>query len=199
MNNGWRIVPLLHRKPGQAEYVDRMVKEIKALNIPKKPVSTVQSASLAPLWDSENNKLRDMTEQEILAYQNRPMPEKEAWRRDADAEKINAELMLVNPSRIQSTIAVQDIRRKSKNTIGDAVSEGGSGFTPERKELARQAFSFTPPVQLTEQQKSKLTELNKITEYTGPAPEEKPKKKKWFEFLLGNKPYTVVGTNKDEV
>ncbi len=185
-DRGWKLRPILQRSKQSEEYANSMADYIRSLNIPKRPVTKVQAASLSQIWDSEKNALKEMTDEEIAAYQNRPLPEKELWQRETDAELIAAQLTLTTPSRIQSTIVSEGLRRESKNTQGDAISQGGSAFSPETKETARQAFSYTPPADLTKGQESKLAEIHKIKEYVGPIPEkEKPKKKSWLDKLFG--------------
>lgn len=172
---GWKITPVLHRSKEHERYANLMADLIrKDPNYKKREASTTQSPHIAAIWDADNNKLRDMTEAEITAYQNRPLPTKEMAAVEADAEKIAADLIAKYPERISSISLAESERRKSKNTQGDAVSTGAKGASPERLEMARQAFSYTPPAPLTEEQKLRLTELNLITEYVGPAYEWKP-------------------------
>jgi hypothetical protein len=186
-DRGWVVRPVLHRSKQHEEYANQMSDHIKSLNIPKRPVSKIQASSISQLWDSEKNTLREMSDEEVAAYQNRPLPEKENWKRETDAELIAAQLALTTPSRIHSTIVSEGLRRESKNTQGDAISMGGSAFSEETKELARQAYSYTPPAELTKGQESKLTEMNKITEYTGPIPEKpKPNKRSWLDKLFSS-------------
>lgn len=174
-----KITPLLHRDPIKQAQFEATLEEIKAIRYEKRPASTVQAASLAPIWDSEKNTLREMTDEQIEAYRNRPWPTKDQWQRETDAEKIQAELIAANPTRITDLRIADDERRKSKNTIGQSDL---SAFSPERRELARQAFSYTPPAELTPLQKERLVELNPITPYTGPVPEA-PKRPGLFQRL----------------
>lgn len=188
--NDWRVTPLLFRKPGNAEYVDRVVKDIQALNIEKRPISTMQALSA--------QRVLDMTDEELKAYQARPMVTRAQCAVDKDAEKIAAELMMFHPSRIQSSILAEQERHKSKNTIGDAINEGLSSASEESKIRAAEAYRVTPPAQLTEAQKEKLTEVNLITEYSGPAETKPQKKKSWFIKFFGSA-VRSKGFNRDEL
>jgi len=174
-DDGWRITPVLHRSKEHARYTEMMADlQRKDPSYKKREATTDQSPHIAATWDAKNNKLKDMTEAEIAAYQNRPLPTKEMAAAEADAEKIMAEQIAKYPTRIQDYSHAEHLRRLSKNTQGDAVSMGMSGASKETKEMARQAFSFTPPAPLTEEQKARLTELNLITTYVGPEYEWKP-------------------------
>lgn len=74
---------------------------------------------------------------------------------------------------------LETVRRRPKNTLGQSEKSASS---PERREKAEHAFRYSQPADLTVQQMEKLTELNKIVEYTDLPPEIK--KTGFFKKLL---------------
>jgi hypothetical protein len=169
----------------ESAYVKAMTESFKALNIEKKPVSTVQAASTQKLLSMTDEEAANHKKQRMFEWDNNINP---TWndqnRAEKDAEKVFAESVAKSPTRFMDSMRAENLRRDSKNTMGDAVSYGATGFSENTKEAARQGFSYTPPAPLTKEQTARLTELNIITEYEGPVP-EKPKKKSWFQKVFG--------------
>jgi len=92
--------------------------------------------------------------------------------------------------------AIEDIRRKGRNSQGDAVSQGASSVSKETKERAVNAFLFSPPAKLTHSEIKKLTEVKKIEDAPKIIVESEIKKVKystasfWFYEVL---PTTIAG------
>lgn len=125
-------------------------------HIPKKPASTVQSASTQALMERHKNPEKA---EEYEKYRNSP-------------EYMDA-IKGITPERIISPdefIVIEGLRRTSKNTTGQSEK---SATTSERKEKAIDAFTYSEPTELTAQQKEKLTKMNAITELETMPKEEK--------------------------
>ncbi len=155
----------------QADYVARTVKDLKDKRGDfKLPVSSEQSES--------TKRLLAMSEEELIKHRERPLPKD--WLAVSDATNMDEAVAprLFTP---QEVALVEDIRHKSKNTTGDAISEGQRGASKEAKVNAMAAFTCTPPAPLTDVQTQKLTEVTKIKEYEGPPPKAENKKSKWFQ------------------
>lgn len=144
--SGWTVKPLDADKAAEfSAYTKRMVEELKAKRGDYKPVvSTKQAESLSAIWDMKNNCLKEMTDEEILAHQNRPMPTKEqaqVWTSAEDA----ALKMEKDELRKESMdgLIIEEQRRSPRNEQGDAVSCGASAFSKELRINATEAFMET--------------------------------------------------------
>lgn len=187
------------RKDNDAQYMQDMVLElgkVKRERIgpgydPSLTYEERMAKSLA-MQPASTKRLLMMTDEEHAEHMKRPVPTweqalavKGALNEDGTIDMDKA--VAARPITAQEVAVVEDIRRKGRNSQGDAVSYGASAFTSERREAAVDAFIYTPPAELTPAQKTKLTEMNKITEYTGPVPEVKPiKKKSWWQKLFAD-------------
>lgn len=132
----FRVVPITDaaKLETHLQYVKRVSGEIKALNIEKRPISTEQSES--------TKRLLSMSEEELKAYRNRPLPKYEDWKREDDAEKVFS----THKADHETIMATKSIRHTNHgNRIGDAVSEGGSAFG-HRKDQAVDAFMETKTI-----------------------------------------------------
>lgn len=152
-----------YSKSKEANYVSLVVEQQKALNIPKRPPSTTQVASMQATIDRD------------------PSKDAEHWNRKIDMSVAIAP----HPSTCERIIDpdqyshIEAIRRRPKNSIGQSEKSSAS---EERKEIARQAFTCSQPADLNPAEKEKLTELNKIEEYVGPFIE--PQKNSIFKRII---------------
>lgn len=90
----------------------------------------------------------------------------------------------------------ESVRRRAKSIGGDAVSEGASSVTPERRQLATRAFEYSGPAQLTDVEKERIVKLSPIPPPPSLAPQGEAPKSRWTKFrewLLGtrNTSFTV--------
>jgi hypothetical protein len=198
-----KITPILHRKTDQADYADRMAAATLAQpGRPKRDDSwkSMTREQLKAHRESIQNphvlKVMNMSSEELAKYRDRPMPAKEDWKRETDAEKIQGEMIAKNPTRINDLAIAEHERHKSKNTQGDAVSEGATSVSPVKVERAIEAYIHTPPAPMTDAQKAGLNraelvrqetlrELTKIEQYSGPVVEVEKKKPGFWSRLFG--------------
>lgn len=132
------------------DYRKSMVKELSKL--PKRPVSTVQCASMQAIIE------RDPSLDSIHS------------KRMIDPIKAFADKNYVRPMSVSEITTYESMRDTPKNQLGQSEK---SATTPDRRENAIQAYIHTPPVPLTESQIKNLTKLTKIKEL-----EELPKEQK---------------------
>jgi hypothetical protein len=150
------------RNPEAEAYANLMATRLRAVKREIKPKSSIQCASTQSLIERD------------------PALDAQMKLRIPDPEKYKT----LHPSLVERKIDVQEflliegMRRSVKNTIGQSDQ---SATTPERKEKAINAFMYSQPAELTIEQMHKLTEMNKITEYTGPVPQTK--KKNWLDLI----------------
>lgn len=152
--------------------VESMVEHLKAIPREKKPATVTQCASMQAIID------RDPKDDE--KHFNRPMVLN--WKAVPEAKSVDE---AVNKRDYDATqVAIQeDIRRKGRNSLGDAVSMGASSISPETKERAVEAFNYSKPTKLTPAQEAKAVELNRIQHYGEKDHEEEVKLSMWARFL----------------
>lgn len=173
---------LKERNPKDQQYAERVASELKALNIPKRPVSTIQAASTQASLD--------MTDEQY-AQKVKKMFETKAWKAPHPEE-------VMRSMPLDQVFVAEDIRRKPKNSIGQSLKSSASD---ERKELARQAYVCTPPTEILDSQKEHVTEMNPITELKEIPRETKQslfdKFMDWFEHF-GETPKNMSYMEKQE-
>lgn len=153
----WNISAPVNPSTEYASYLERIAEEKR--KIPKKPATTVQAASTQAILDRDPS--RD------AEWQSRPLASN--WLAVSDAINPDGSIdrdKAVNARAVtaQEVAIIEDTRRKSKNTSGDAISEGASSITPEKRERAIDALVFSEPAPITEEQLEKAKELNqKVT------------------------------------
>ena len=126
-------------------YVAAIIEELKAIPREKLKVTSIQSAS--------TQKLLNMTDEELLSYRNRDFPPPGA---KAEHPETWAGTRKIDPFEFN---LIEDTRRKPKNSIGQSMKSSASD---ERKENARQAFTCTPPTEITEMDKVTRLELIRV-------------------------------------
>lgn len=189
---------LKERNPKDQQYAERVASELKALNVPKRPVTTVQSAS--------TQRILSMTREEHAEHNNRPLPTRDQWqakptkplKENATQDEYYAWLTGQRDLPLDQVFVAEDIRRKPKNSIGQSLKSSASD---ERKELARQAYVCTPPTEILDSQKEHVTEMNPITELKEIPRETKQslfdKFMDWFEHF-GETPENMSYMEKQE-
>ena len=146
-----------------AEYVKDMVEKLKALNLPKRPVSTVQCASTQAILDRPKD--QDAARQAELFSPTFWLDLKEKSKAE-HPEETN------RPWDLDQIRHVEAIRHRPKNSIGQSEK---SAITNEKRQHAEDAFLYTPPaeiIELTTEQKERLMEP--IPELTPIEVQEKP-------------------------
>lgn len=138
-----RIVESKGRKDEDIAYAKAISESLKTnLNGYKRPISNVQSASMQATMDRDPS----LDEQ----HWNRSLPEE--WKGTTERDPLNT----------QDILAITSLRQSSKNTLGDFMEAGLSGVSSERRELAIQAFNYSPPADLTPQQIEKVKKLESL-------------------------------------
>ena len=161
-DSGWRVKEILQPSPEQIEYRERMVKELKALNLPKRPVSTVQAASTQAIIN------RPVSEDE--AHYNRVVSTEGQTTADM-INKSDVELSKLVGTRdftVAEIMAAEAARKGVKNTIGQSEK---SATTPESRELAIHAYTYSQPAELSALEKAHITRLTEMTGVVIPMPE----------------------------
>lgn len=102
-------------------------------------------------------RLLAMSDEEHAKHMARPFPP-DGWKAAEDVE--TAMMKTVMRVGLSNIAHVESLRRSVKNTEGQSVLSSASD---ERKELARQAFTCTPPAPITEVEEERLTRLEPIT------------------------------------
>ncbi len=148
-------------------------------NVKKRPPTTTQCASTQAILDRPVDQDEAHFNRSILNWKAVPNAktddERVGWRER-------------DPSQV---IVVEDIRRKGRNTIGQPNL---SGSTPETKERAEHAFSYSQPAALTHEQIQQVLSLNKLIRHeltardlpAEPKPSVWKRTKNWFKetFVL---------------
>lgn len=155
--------------PMNAAFMEMMVKELSKQ--PKKPATTTQCASTQATLNRPKEQDEAHFNRVIEKYWE---PTTELGRKDFDPTQV---------------AIIEDLRRKSKNTLGASPY---SSMTPESRERAIEAFTYTPPAALTPEQilKAKQTHVTQITEYQ-PTPEDleqvivETPKETWVSKMMG--------------
>src|SRR5579863_5721497 len=121
MGGHLRIKTTQLRDHANANYTQFICNELNALrkDVVKAPITNVidptkQAASM------QKTLARDPKDDELNF--NRLMPTKAEAGVETDAEKIRDELFAKTPGRFESSTLAENERRKSKNTLGDAIS-----------------------------------------------------------------------------
>lgn len=151
--NGWKLSEPYHESK-QADYVKRVVEELKAIPRIKIPPTTTQCASTQAVLD------RDPALDE--QHWNRPLPAELDWKREIVERSIG-------PQEYETAKSAQ---RSSKNTVGQ--SELGS-VDKEKRQRGIDAFTYSKPAELTPDQIKKLTKLTEIVNTPLEPEPEKPK------------------------
>lgn len=154
------LVPLLERNKEQAEAIRQAVEEIKALNLPKRPASTIQCASTQATLN------RDPSFDE--AHRNRPLPEsvvlaskiQKAAYESGDLVELER-LLGTRKLSLEEISYVESVRRRSKNTQAQSSKSSVSDAAIEK---AVDAFIYSPPVELTEQEIVRIKNLKRYSE-----------------------------------
>jgi hypothetical protein len=126
---------------------------------------TAQPASTAALLS--------MTDDEAAIHRNRPIVSKsQAQIVDRDGN-VDVGQRQVD---IKDIVLIEGMRRASKNTQGDSISEGASSVTVESNIRAIEAFQYEQAAQITAAQAAKAVELGLIVKATPiDTPPEPPK------------------------
>lgn len=171
-SENFRIVPITDPVKLQTHlsYAAQMAEAIKRRGFEKRPVSTIQSAS--------TQRLLDMSEEELKAYRNRPMPEKDQWKREDDAEKIFAshEGVKKDPDLISKEVGR---RQQGYHQMGDAQSQGEGRVSLEKQEKAKEAWLTTIPAPYTSMEKHFIKEGHVIND---PKPQKESLKDRFFKW-----------------
>ena len=146
-----------------------MVSELKKINREKIPPTTKQpesTARLLALSDEEAEKRRSEIFDPLYWMKLKETAQ------TGTAESVEQDLAETAARVGAHNIIVEENRRRSqKNTLGESQLSSASD---ERKELARQAFTCTPPAPLNSVEKQKITELEKLQEIKEPVYEWRP-------------------------
>lgn len=135
---------------------------------PKRPASTLQCASMQAIIDRDPSKDAE--------HWNRPIPVN-AQIKDSTGEVYVAE----RQTTIEEVKVVEEYRRKSKNTFGDAVSSNqGSSVTESKRVSASSAFTCTPPAILNPEDHLKIVGIEPIKSEV-PIGDLEIQKQGWFE------------------
>ena len=131
-------------------YMDMMVAELSSKKTWKRPKTTIQEPS--------TQRVLDMTDDELIEYRKREVPIS-AQVRDEKGDVYVKERQ-VTPREVEIE---GDIRRKSRNTLGDATSSGeGKSASIERKEIAISHFTCSPSATIKQEDKQRITGLEPI-------------------------------------
>lgn len=191
---GWRITELLESR--QTEYVKAMVAELSALPRQRRETpTTFNGKPIEELTQAEREEFHfsqqcESTQKALLAQKNRkphedidyllrPMPECIANPEAKSLDELTSKRTL-DPSEV-----IQDKSLKQgRNQLGQ--SEKGS-VDADKRQKGIEAFTYSEPAKLTEEQVKKLTKLQEIVN-TPLEPIEKPKKswKNIWGFLQGH-------------
>jgi hypothetical protein len=174
----FRVVPITDaaKLETHLQYVKRVSEELKSLNIEKRPISTEQSES--------TKRLLSMSEEELKAYRNRPLPKYEDWKREDDAEKVFS----THKADHETVMATESIRHTNHgNRIGDAISEELSGIPLEVKEKAIEQMMKPMPNSPIENHYLRIGHIHSYPEA------EKTKRSLWRRILDARWVWTEVG------
>lgn len=173
LSNGWRISEP-YRESKQTAYVKQVTEELLAIPRQKIPPTTVQPASTQATLD------RDPALDALHWNRQTPLEWKAVPDADLTTEWGREKAVAARQLKPQEMLLIEDIRHKSRNTLGDSDS---SSMDKEKRETAIQAFTYSKPAELTAEQLKRVTKLEEIVN-TPLDPPKKPKKKtlleKWF-------------------
>lgn len=167
------VKPLLERRPGMAEYTEALAAQVRALNIEKKPPSTVQQPSTQATLDRDPAKDAE--------HWNRPLPKEVVEKNKQLVEAYRAGDLatldhLVDARNVtpDEYILIDGLRKKPKNSIGQTTFKGASDAAIEK---AVHSFLFSPPAQLTPEERKRITEMTPYSPPPMPIVEIKEEKK----------------------
>lgn len=129
------------RSPETQSYIDMMVASMPRRQ--KKSGTTVQSEST----------------QKILARD--PSLDEIHSKRSIDLAAAHADRYYERPISAQEFNLIEGIRRKAKNTLGNSEK---SSVPQEKRERAIEAFTYSQPIELSESEKQKITQLETVKE-----------------------------------
>lgn len=160
-----KINLLYSRDPSWTAELDIIVEQRKRL--PKRPVHTEQAPSTL------RNLARDPSQDE--AWKNRPIPYAQAQVAKSAQEMAQFERKMT-PDEFS---LIEGMRRRPKNSEGQSEL---SSAMPERRQAAASAFTCSPPAELTDAERSRISQ---ISPYTPPPPVPPREKKSWWGRLFG--------------
>ena len=124
------------------DYAERVAQHVRNSRVVK-PATTSQCPSTERLL-SRDPKFDK-------AWQSRSLPD--GWQADRFASWQGS---------AEQIVSFEAVRRRSKNTQGDAVSEAESSVSPERRQLAIEAFQYSGGTRLTPEEKQRIVKMNPI-------------------------------------
>lgn len=150
-------------------YVEHMVENLKRTAPAKRPVSTIQCASTQAILNRPKEKDAE--------HWNRPVLKEWMYNPDPKTPEEFDIAVAKRSVTLEEVVLVEGMRRSVKNTLGQQEEPS---LSKELKEKAINAFYHSPPAELNQLEKARVTQM---TGYT-PLPymeETKPKKRfKWF-------------------
>jgi len=155
------------------DYVEQMVsaKQSQSPHVPLKKLTPEEILAMQP---ASTRAVLTRDPSLDAEYQNRPISTI-GQSTFGDLKKDLDKLVAKRDIDAADAALVEEMRRGSKNTTGDSVSQGASSITPERKERAKEAFSYSKPTSLTPEQQRQAKELNEIQKLGEIQAEEPPK------------------------
>lgn len=159
--NGWKVKPIFQRDPIYADHAERMAKQMRE-TIPPQPRPKEQFASA--------QRILDRPESEDEAWQNRPLP---TWEQ-AGAVPFTKDPNEMSPEEQDAFVGkrhldpqeIEIVRRLRESgrghTFGDAVSEGATGVSIEKRERARDSVLYSPGFSYSELSEGDKTRLGNL-------------------------------------
>ena len=151
------------------DYARYMAEALKARPREKIPPTTQQAQSTQDVFSGE--------------AANRPWPPKN-WKANPNAKNTD-ELVGMRSFTPQEIAIHEDVRRKGRNSQGDAISQGASSATDEKKEAAINAFTYAPPIPLDQVKLEQLKALDPYqkVQFVPEAPKPKSLASRFFHWL----------------
>lgn len=156
--NGWRLSED-YSISKQEDYVKEMTKELLARPRPKVIPSTIQCASTQATLDRDPSKDAE--------HWNRHLPE---------GVQVEQKERPLSPAEI---LPFESARRSGKNALGNSDQ---SSVDKEKRQKGIEAFTYSKPAILTEEQRRKVTKLEEIV--NTPLEPVKKKNRGWFKDKL---------------
>ena len=151
--NGWRLsAPYPESK--EADYVKRVVEELKAIPRIKMPVSLEQTPVTQALLDAQKLRPEHQDAEYIRNKMDAPISEA-AQIRDASGG-INVGTRQLG---VEEMLIAEDIRHKGRNTLGQSEA---SSVDTDKRQAGIEAFTYSKPADLTQEQIKRLTKLTEI-------------------------------------
>lgn len=216
-----KVVPISIRRPEDEAYA-RMMTEGRSI-YPSKATTKEQffaeqmekwnrgELKRKPIWEqpASTQRVLSMTSKELAEYHNRPWPpsgwkaNEEIWKeleREDLTAKQREELIskLVGERKVppEEMALIHATRQRSKNTAGDASSEGGGNSVDDwRRAKAIESFTCFPPVEMTPELFKSIVNMVKI-QSSAPLIEE-PKKKSLYERIKERFAHRDSGTSEE--